>query len=104
MPRKPPIHKPPRQPRPRDDRPSSAARGYDQRWRRLRAVHLAANPCCEDCLARGVTTQATVVDHVTSFRTDASLRLDAGNLRSLCARCHAVKTNSVDGGYGNPRR
>ena len=85
-----------------------ADRGYNARWRKLRAAHLAKHPFCVRCLiAAGVdhtlsTDQVviaypmaanglpygTVVDHIKSHRGNASLMYDADNLQTLCKRHH----------------
>lgn len=82
-------------------RRSKEARGYDAAWRALRASHLGEHPLCVKCGERGLTVAATEVDHIRAHRGDDTLRLDAGNLRSLCKSCHSRKTATVDGGFGN---
>lgn len=63
-------------------------------WRKIRAIKIAANPLCEDCLLEDKTTIATEVHHVTPIQRGRSLadmkRLayDIHNLRSLCEECH----------------
>ena len=83
-------------------RGSAASRGYGERWRRARALHLMGEPLCRACLAAGRARAAEVVDHVRPHRGDAGLFWDPDNWQSLCRRCHAVKTASEDGGFGNP--
>lgn len=56
-------------------------------WKRLRAGQLAAEPFCRRCGARG-----TEVDHIIPHRGDLARFLDAGNLQTLCHRCHSRKT------------
>lgn len=68
-------------------RGSSAARGYDHRWRLRRANHLSGEPLCRMCKAQGRYTVATVADHITPHR--GSVELFAGPLQSLCASCHS---------------
>jgi len=89
----------------RDRRRSSAKRGYDAAWRRLRDAYVAEHPECEDCLLRGLHTPAREVDHVIPFQgLGDPLRLDKRNLRSLCRRHHARKTaadkRAARGGVG----
>lgn len=75
----------------RDDRLSASQRGYDSRWAKLRAYHVSANPLCEDCLP--ILAPVHEVDHVVPINgPNDPLMLDAGNLRSLCRRHHAIKT------------
>jgi 5-methylcytosine-specific restriction protein A len=52
-------------------------------------------PNCAACGAPG-----TDVDHIRAHRGDEELRLDPGNLRTLCRACHSRKTVGVDGGFG----
>lgn len=61
-------------------------------WRGLRRTHISRSPLCEHCLLRGVVKKADVVDHIIERKDDDSLRLDSGNLQSLCHRCHNFKT------------
>ena len=71
-----------------ENRGSSSQRGYDARWRRLRARKLRADPICAECLKDGDrVTEATHVDHIVPFKgKNDPLRLDYSNLQSLCAR------------------
>jgi 5-methylcytosine-specific restriction protein A len=84
-------------------RGNSAERGYDALWRRLRAWFLRHNPRCTFCLERGVSTKATVVDHIKSIEEAPELRLDPSNLRSLCDRCHNRRT-AIDQGIARDRQ
>ena len=72
-------------------RGSSAQRGYDARWQRLRVAFMAAHPLCALCEQRGRTTAATLVDHIQPIN-DGGAVLDEDNLQSLCVECHAAKT------------
>lgn len=75
-----------------DTRPTASARGYDARWRRVRAQFLKLHPVCALCPA-----QATVADHHPVERRDL---LAAGephpdahhHLRGLCSSCHGRKS------------
>ena len=75
-----------------DNRPTSAQRGYDSAWRKLRALHLAQHPYCVMCEAMGKVERATEVDHIVPHKGDDALRLDPENLQSLCAWHHKSKT------------
>ncbi|MBX3325169.1 MAG: HNH endonuclease [Nitrospira sp.] len=69
-----------------DRRGSSAARGYDRQWRKLRAEYLKRFPVCRLC----THSKAVLVDHIrpkVQGGTD-----DEYNLQALCTRCHNVKT------------
>ena len=71
---------------------SSSKRGYNARWRRFRQYWLARHPLCEECMRRGRTTAASVVDHIVPHRGDCELFWQDGNVQSLCVSCHARKT------------
>lgn len=73
---------------------------YDRKWRRARRVHLAANPLCEDCKAKGKLIAAKAIDHITPHRSDRDLFWDTTNWRSLCVPCHNRTTALYDGGFG----
>ena len=72
-------------------RPSAAERGYDAKWRRVRAQFLRKHPECGVCGA-----EATVVDHVLPLSQGGTN--EWANLQPLCVRCHNRKTAVVDGG------
>jgi 5-methylcytosine-specific restriction enzyme A len=55
---------------PQDSRASSAKRGYDRHWQKLRVMHLREFPLCEMCRAKGVIRQAELVHHIKSVITD----------------------------------
>lgn len=65
-------------------------------WRAARAVQLAKHPLCTACKTEGRLTAATMVDHVTEIKQGGD-RFDPANMQSLCAPCHARKTQG-DGG------
>jgi len=69
-------------------------------WKKLRAYKRAADPLCEDCLARGDMTPMRDVDHVVPLMTRPDLALVTENLRSLCKRCHAAKRRGAPRGLG----
>ena len=73
-------------------RGSSAARGYDAKWRAARKIFLGQNPLCAKCLERGMLTPATVVDHILPHRGDQQLFWDQSNWQPLCKGCHDLKT------------
>ncbi len=80
--------------RPADQRRgTSAQRGYDSAWRRLRQWYVRQHPFCEDCLKDGIyTTTLIEVDHVVPIDVRPDLRLDSNNLRSRCRRHHQLKS------------
>ena len=74
-----------------DERRGDATeRGYDARWRRVRHLHLLAEPLCRMCREAGRVRPAVLVDHITPIR-DGGARLDDDNLQSLCRQCHDEK-------------
>lgn len=77
------------------NRPSSAARGYDYRWRKLRKAYLNSNPLCVLCLAEGHTTAAQEVDHRQPLAAGGSN--DESNLQDLCRSHHSQKTGRESG-------
>lgn len=102
MPTSPPTFKPPwlprvavrrQQHREHDQRRGSAReRGYDARWEKARAQHLASHPLCVCCSANGVVEPATVLDHIVPHKGDQSLFWDPNNWQGLCEWCDkAVK-------------
>jgi 5-methylcytosine-specific restriction enzyme A len=74
--------------------PTANQRGYDKKWNVLRDAYLQAHPFCEDCLDHeSKQVAARIVDHKRPFSgLNDPLRLDWGNLRSLCDHCHVIKT------------
>ena len=78
-------HPAPRQP---DTRPSSTQRGYDVKWRRIRAMFLRKYPSCVRCGA-----EATDVDHIISLAKGGTN--EWVNLQSYCHSCHSIKTNPI---------
>ena len=78
------------------NRPSAAKRGYGRRWQAFREQILARNPLCAECLPRGQTRAASVVDHIQPHRGDDELFWAADNHQALCERCHNRKTARGD--------
>jgi len=79
-------------------RGSSSERGYDAKWRRIRARALRLEPLCRFCFAVGRITAAREVDHIDG---DSSNNADV-NLRPLCKPCHSRRTmrDQVRGSQG----
>lgn len=107
MPWMPPTHKPRGYQPPKErkaqadkERPSSASRGYDHKWRKARLAFLRAHPLCVHCERDGQVTAATVVDHITPHQGDMELFWDSSNWQPLCKRCHDIKTAKEDGRWG----
>lgn len=73
-------------------RGTAVERGYGRRWQKARVAYLAHHPYCVECERSGVSTPATVVDHITPHRGDWTLFWDAANWQPLCKRHHDAKT------------
>lgn len=58
-----------------------------RRWQARRSRQLRDEPLCAMCLRDGVTTAATIADHVEPHRGDEALFFD-GRLQSLCKWHH----------------
>lgn len=84
------------------ERGSSAKRGYDWQWRKLRSAFLQRHPTCAHCAEQDhppIIEAATEVDHIVPHRGDDQLRLAWSNLQSLCKPCHSRKTATQDSGF-----
>jgi 5-methylcytosine-specific restriction protein A len=107
MPFRPPKHqlakRSPRRTTHESWRPNANARGYGAKWEKARLDYLRAHPLCVHCLARGVITASTVVDHIEPHRGNKELFWDSANWQALCDPDHNRKTATEDGGFGNPR-
>jgi 5-methylcytosine-specific restriction endonuclease McrA len=57
-------------------------------WKRARKAQLNTNPLCFMCTKQGLTTQASIVDHIKPHKGDTSLFYDRENLQSLCKLHH----------------
>lgn len=77
-------------------RGSSASRGYDAAWRRVRLQALERDHfLCQDCLLRKILTPAEEVHHLIEIDIAPHLRLELDNLLSLCKPCHSSRTARV---------
>ena len=73
-------------------RGSAAKRGYGSKWQKARKTFLAKHPLCEECLKKGKTAPATVVDHIIPHRGNMKLFWDVNNWQALCKHHHDAKT------------
>ena len=73
---------------PRQHDKTTKERGYGNDWRKLSERYRAENPLCERCTQHGRTTPAEHVHHKVKIREAPHLRLDWGNLISVCVACH----------------
>ena len=61
------------------------------RWKKLRKAKIKANPLCEECEKKGITTAVAEVHHRIPFDIngiDYEIAYDYDNLVSLCVECH----------------
>lgn len=85
-------------------RGSSASRGYDADWRRVRKLALERDRhLCQHCLARGRAIRATDVHHIVAIAVNPLLRLVLSNLLSLCHECHSSITATRDSTFAQKR-
>lgn len=69
------------------------------RWQAVRKAQLTAEPLCRHCKVQGITTPATVCDHVIPHRGDVA-KFWSGPYQSLCAPHHdAGKQREDAAGY-----
>lgn len=80
-------------------RPKGPRGFYGGAWRKLRAHVLRGEPLCRQCRQSGRIVQATDVDHIVPRSLGGSDEVE--NLQPLCGSCHARKTATEDGGFGN---
>lgn len=72
-------------------RERSADLYHTARWTRLSRAYRIEHPLCEECRRKGVTTSATVVDHIVPYPICESYFFDRRNLQSLCDECNHKK-------------
>jgi 5-methylcytosine-specific restriction protein A len=74
-------------------RGSSASRGYDRQWQKVRGIKLDRCPLCEcsRCKAMGRVKAADTVHHIKPVETHHHLRLVDSNLMSMAHQCHEVE-------------
>ena len=81
------------------DRPGTAARGYDSKWRRYAKRYLRDHPLCHYCAHIGRTTAAACVDHAQPHKDDQRLLWDASNHRPACIKCNSRKGDKDELSY-----
>lgn len=64
-------------------------------WRTRRQGQLAREPVCRMCAEQGITTPATVADHIQPHRGDPVLFFRE-ELQSLCKPCHDARKQSIE--------
>lgn len=80
-------------PQPWHAKPKQALEGpyNDVRWRKYRAIFLAANPVCVVC-----ERPATVVDHIQTVAVRPDLFWTPRNHQPMCDACHNHKRATSD--------
>jgi 5-methylcytosine-specific restriction protein A len=63
----------------------------DPRWIKRRALQLAQEPWCIECLGQQIYTPATDADHIEPHHGDP-IKFFTGALQSMCHSHHAMKT------------
>jgi len=62
---------------------------------------MTEHPLCEDCLAKGVVKPAEHIHHKRSpfmgSEVNWALLTDPNNLRALCAQCHRLEHERLEG-------
>ncbi|MGL5948247.1 MAG: HNH endonuclease [Aeromonas sp.] len=72
---------------------SADERGYDWQWRKLRKrIMVRDDYLCQVCLALGIVTPATQVDHIVNKASGGSNT--EANLQAICDKCHDTKTRA----------
>ena len=84
-------------------RPSVKSRGYDSKWRKIRAVVVAEEPLCRHCLLIGRTKATQEVDHIIPHKGDHELFVRRDNLQGLCKQCNSRKTATEDSAFARTR-
>src|SRR6516164_4126145 len=64
-------------------------------WRKRRRLQLRAEPLCAFCLRQGITSVATIADHVLPHHGSWNL-FRTGPLQSLCKRCHDQHKRGIE--------
>ena len=65
------------------------------RWVKKARAQMRKQPCCEMCLAKGLTVAATTADHIVPHRGDYHL-FWYGELQSLCSNCHSGEKQQLE--------
>ena len=66
-------------------------------WQRKRKLQLMTEPLCRFCMKDGLTTAATVADHITPHKGDIKAFWH-NELQSLCKPCHDSTKQRIEKG------
>jgi phage terminase large subunit-like protein/5-methylcytosine-specific restriction endonuclease McrA len=70
-------------------RGTSASRGYDRKWTKVRNAYIADHPLCEVCSRPDFPVLAELVHHIVPVDQAPDRLLDETNLQAVCRDCHA---------------
>jgi 5-methylcytosine-specific restriction enzyme A len=86
-------------------RGSSVDRGYDSAWERIaeQRRHLDCY-LCQACIAEGLVTASSIVDHIIPLHVRPDWRLEINNTQVLCHPCHTRKSSDDVRRYGGRTR
>jgi 5-methylcytosine-specific restriction protein A len=76
-------------------------RNKGRKWRRFRETFFGQSPTnrlCADCLQRGITVAARIVDHIIPIALKPELEFELSNLQGLCVECSDRKTARENSG------
>jgi 5-methylcytosine-specific restriction protein A len=79
------------------DHSRSSAQTYNKTWRGVRKIKLQINPLCEQCSLDDRVTVASMVHHKQTVKDRPDLRLEIGNLESMCVSCHGKRHAKPNG-------
>lgn len=90
----------------RHDTDESAKQFYaSSAWRRCRkAVLIRDHYLCQECLRRGIITQANIVHHIEALKDAPEKAMDMDNLETICPACHNKEHPEKPGGAKKPKR
>jgi 5-methylcytosine-specific restriction protein A len=67
-----------------ENRPNFRQRGYNHQWTKVRKMHLAEYPWCQECNR----DRAVIVHHIKSAEQHPELMYHMDNLQGVCRGCH----------------
>ena len=64
-----------------------------KQWRKVRMIVLKNEPLCRVCKLKGLTVEATEVDHIIPLFVGGK-PFDISNLQPICFECHVLKSSN----------